>query len=109
MDEQQLSSILNDPEKMQKIMALAQSFQAQEAPPESKPPAPPPQPAFPDIDPNLLRKLSGLATQGGIDKNQKNLLNALSPYLSRQRLQRLERAMQAAHLAGVATTFLENR
>lgn len=105
MDEEQLSAVLNDPEKMQKIMALAQSFQS------ASPPQPQEEavPAFSDIDPNLLRKLSGLTSQGGIDKNQKNLLNALSPYLSRQRLQRLERAMRAARLAGVATTFLGSR
>lgn len=102
--EDQLGAILNDPEKMQKIMALAQSFQSESQPAqENAPPA-----GFPDIDPGMLAKLSGLASKSGIDKNQKNLLNALTPYLNRQRIRKLEQAMQAAKLASVATSFLGN-
>ena len=44
--------------------------------------------------------------QTGIDSNQKSLLHALSPYLSTNRVQKLERAMQAARLAGAASAFL---
>ena len=44
--------------------------------------------------------------QSGIDSNQKTLLRALSPYLSAYRMQKLERAMQAAKLAGAASGFL---
>lgn len=107
--EDQIGAILNDPEKMQKIMALAQSFQSSQ--PASAPEPPKGSAAgsgIPEIDPGMLKKLSGFASHSGIDKNQRNLLNALSPYLSRQRIQKLERAMRAAKLAGIATTFLGN-
>ena len=61
---------------------------------------------FPDIDISMLQKLSGFAKQSGIDKNQQTLLHALSPYISSGRIRKLEKAMRAAKLAGVATSFL---
>ena len=38
--------------------------------------------------------------------HQQALLSALNPYLTRDRISRLERAMRAAKLAGMATAFL---
>lgn len=104
--EQKLTSVMNDPAMMEKIMALAQSMggstkqEENDAPPQAAPPA------LPDIDISLLQKLSGFARQSGIDKNQKALLQALRPYLSNNRINRLERAMQAAKMAGFATSLL---
>ena len=94
--ESKLGAIMNDPDMMQKIMSMAQSLNKQE-------PAPNP---FPDIDITLLQKLSGFAGRSNIDANQKNLLQALGPYLSSSRLSQLERAMRAAKMAGMATTLL---
>ena len=101
--ENKLGAILGNPEMMGKIMALAQSFNTQEPEPEQKPQQ---QPAFPDIDISLLQKISGAAKQTGIDQNQKSLLNALAPYISSRRLGKLERAMRAAKMAGLAGIFL---
>ena len=101
--ENKLGAILGNPEMMGKIMALAQSFNAQEPEPEQKPP---PQSPFPDIDISLLQKLSGAAKQTGIDQNQKSLLRALTPYINNRRLSKLERAMRAAKMAAVAGIFL---
>lgn len=103
--ENKIGAIMNNPEMMEKIMALAKSMDS--SGPERKP-DPQPKGAFPDIDFSMLQKLSGLAGQSSIDKNQKNLLQALGPYLSRQRLGKLERAMRAAKMAGMATTLLPN-
>jgi hypothetical protein len=46
--------------------------------------------------------------KAGVDRDQKALLSALSPYISGNRIHKLEKAMRAAKLAGVATTFLGN-
>ncbi len=101
--QQQLNAVLGNPEMMQQIMAMAQSLQG-EPQPEAQPP-----PQIPDlggIDLGLVQKLSGLAGKSNIDNNQRNLLNALVPYLSQTRISRLEKAMRAAKLANVASSFL---
>ena len=103
--ENKLGQILGNPEMMEKIMAMAQSFGSQEAPPE---PPPPQESPMPDIDFATIQKLTGLMGKAGVDNDQKALLCALSPYISSTRIRKLERAMRAAKLAGVATTFLGN-
>lgn len=103
--ESKLGQILGNPEMMGKIMSMAQSFGAQEAPPE-----PPPQQeaSMPEIDFATIQKLTGLMSKAGVDSEQKALLSALSPYISGSRIHKLERAMRAAKLAGIATSFLGN-
>lgn len=104
--EQKLTSVLSNPQLMQQIMSMAQSM-------GTAPPATAEQPIpshvqnpLPSIDPKMLQALSGFAQQSGIDKNQRSLLNALHPYLSSDRISRLEKAMQAAKMARLASTFL---
>ncbi len=112
--EAKMGAILGNPEMMQKIMTLAKSLNQSGASPESNPPAPSqqdPSPhssgfSLPDIDPSMLQTLSGFARQSGIDNNQQRLLKALNPYLSHERISKLEKAMRAAKLAGLASTFL---
>lgn len=99
----QMNQILGNPEMMQKIMAMAQSMNAAPAPEqEQAPPAAP----FPEIDLATFQRLSGIAGQANIDGNQRSLLKALTPYLSRDRIGKLERAMRAARLANLASGFL---
>ena len=101
--ESKLGQILGNPEMMGKIMAMAQSFGGQDTPPE-----PPPEPAMPEVDLAAIQKLTGLMGKAGVDNQQKALLCALSPYVSNTRIRKLEKAMRAAKLAGVATSFLGN-
>lgn len=101
--ENKLGQILGNPEMMGKIMAMAQSFGAQETPPV---PPPAKEEPVPEIDFAMVQKLTGLMGKAGMDSDQKALLAALSPYISANRIQKLEKAMRAAKLAGVATTFL---
>lgn len=115
MDDMQakMGAILNNPEMMQKIMAMAQSLnqssgeKQEEKPPQNDPPS---QQVggfnMPDIDISMLQKLSGFAKQTGVDKNQQTLLKALNPYLSRQRIVKLEKAMRAAKMATAASAVL---
>lgn len=102
--EEKLNSVLNNPQMMQQIMAMAQSMGAQ-SPPKNDPP-PQKNDSFPDIDLGMLQKLSGFASQSSIDKDQKTLLKALGPYLSRERIGKLEKAMRAAKLARLASGFI---
>ena len=101
--QKQISAIMGDPEMMQKLSAMAQSL-GLGSPPE---PAPTPQPSpLPEIDPALLQRISGLVGNSAIDSNQRSLLSALTPYLSRERIQKLEKAMRAAKMATMASVFL---
>lgn len=108
--EDKLSSILSNPQLMQQIMALAQSLNQQsppqsgQAPKKQEPPATIPT----DMDLSLLKKFAGFARQSSIDKDQQALLRALSPFLSRDRISKLERAMHAARIAQMASSFLNS-
>lgn len=100
---QNLESVLQNPQLMQQLMAMASSLNPTEQPPPEPKPEPPAE-ALPDMA--AIQKLAGLATRTGIDADQQSLLRALSPYLSGQRIQRLERAMRAAKTARLATDLL---
>lgn len=106
--EEKLGALLNNPQIMQQVMSMAQTLgqsagqEKQEASKQQEPKLP----AMPDIDISMLQKLSGIAGQSGIDREQKALLSALEPYLSRSRVDKLERAMRAAKMARMASAFM---
>lgn len=101
--EDKLGAILNNPQLMGQIVSMAQSL-GQSAPAPEAPPAP--MPELPNFDPGLLAKLGSLAGQGPVDGNQQALLTALHPYLSRRKVEKLEKAMRAAKMARMASAFL---
>ena len=96
--EEKLGAILENPQLMQQIMQLAQSVNAPNPSQSREPPKkeePPPKASLPDpdtgagLDPAMLVKLAGIAGKSNIDSNQKALLRALTPYLSRDRVAKL--------------------
>ena len=93
-----LGAILNNPAMMQQIMSMAQSLGQQSAPSQA--------PSPPGLDPSTVSNIMQLSTQTSIDNNQQALLSALHPYLPQDRLGKLEKAMRAAKLARLASTFL---
>ena len=97
--ESQLNAILGNPQMMEQIMSIAQNFQTE--PQSQQPPAE----AGPEIDLAMVQKLTSLIGKTGIDNHQSTLLHALGPYLSPQRIRKLEKAMRAAKLAGMASMF----
>ena len=104
--EEKLGTLLSNPQLMQQIAAMAQAIgqsSPQQAPPQPKPPS---APALPD--PAMLKSLSEMAQAGRIDREQQELLHALSPFLSQTRIGKLERAMRAAKMAGFASFFLKS-
>lgn len=102
--EEKLGAILGNPQMMQQIMSMAQSLGQASEPAQ---PEPPPATA-PDINPAAIAKIMELAGQTGLDRNQKALLNALRPYLTAARVQKLEKAMRAAKLANLASGALSS-
>jgi len=102
--EDKLNSVLSNPRMMQQIMALARGMEQQ--PGAAQPVPQSPQPPALQLDPGLLQKIAALAAKSGVDENQQALLSALSPYLSRKRVEKLEKAMQAARMTEMASAFL---
>ena len=103
--EEKLGAVLNNPQLMQQIMSMAQAMG--NAPPAAAAAPPPPKTdAAPLPDLGMLQKLTGIAGQANVDHNQQALLQALDPYLGRDRLNRLEKAMRAAKMAKLAGSFL---
>lgn len=105
--EAKLGAILGNPDMMAQIMSMAQTLGGGASPP---PPTPPPQPSIPGIpeglDIGMITKLAGMASSANVDKDQRALLFALRPYLTNERIGKLERAMRAAKLADLATSLL---
>ena len=98
--EERLSALLGNPQLMEQIASMAQAMNAQEQQPETT--------AQPALDPRLIQALTKTMGSTGIDSNQSALLHALGPYLCSHRIQKLERAMRAARLAGAASAFLNS-
>ena len=101
--EEKLGAILNNPQMMQQIMSMAQTLNVPQEQSNPKPPAP-----ASDFDPVMLHKIMSLAGNLSADTNQQALLRALQPYLSGDRIRKLEKAMRAAKLASAASTVFGN-
>lgn len=109
--EDQLGAILGDPEMMQKIQALAQSMGQSQSigQPEKPERAVQPSPTGPGPgDLEMLKAFTGFARGAEIDQDQRALLKALSPYVSREKIAKLEKAMRSAKLAQQTSGLLES-
>lgn len=107
--EEKLGAILNNPQMMQQIMAMAQAMgggQNQSPRQEELRQPEPVAGTTADFDPRMIQSIATLAQQNNVDQHQQALLKALSPYLSRDRISKLERAMRAARMANAASLFL---
>ena len=108
--EDRLNAILGNPQMMQQIMSMAQTLgQTQSDPPKQEQK----QPDHSRQTQNAaageiaaLGSLVNLAKKAGIDKNQQALLKALHPYLNKDRIAKLEKAMRAAKMAAMASSVL---
>lgn len=103
--EDKLKALMGNPQLMQQIVGMAQAMggQAQDAQPQESAPT-----GIPPLDTAQLQTIMQAAKQTGVDRNQQELLHALSPYLSNGRISKLERAMRAAKLAGIASSFMNS-
>ncbi len=96
--EERLNSILNDPAQMDRIAAMAQSLMGGESQ-ASPQPKPSEDFALPDIG-RLMSAFGG----GGKKDDKRALLEAMKPYLSPHRREKLDRAMKLAKMIGMAET-----
>ena len=108
--EAKIGAILGNPEMMAQIMSMAQSLGGgAPTPPPAPPPPQPENPGIPEgLDIGMITKLAGMVGSANVDKDQRNLLLALRPYMTVDRIGKLERAMRASKLAGVATSLLSS-
>lgn len=117
--EEKLGAILSNPEMMNTIMSMAKALGQSQSPsdptpppkPEATPPkvTPPPAKNTPPLGRNeleMISRISALSQQTGLNRQEQALLKALHPYLSQDRLSKLEKAMHAAKMAKFATVAL---
>lgn len=110
MDEldKKLEAILGNPELMQQIMHLAGQIGEPEEKKKTQEAESPSPSVKPIIDSNALRNISALLDKTGTDRNQQALLTAMRPYIGELKMQKLEKAMQAAKMAQLASIYLNN-
>ena len=120
--ERALRAVLDDPAQLQELRALAGSLglgqpdaaaPQEAAVPPMPPPAPPPaQPPKPPVQEtvSLPEPAAAMLRQAGkADKKQEALLLALKPFLRKDRQSKIDRALQAARLASLASLALKHR
>lgn len=95
--EEQLGSILGDPQQMSRIADLARSLMGG-GEPAGKPAGEPAQAPMPDLG-KLASLLSGPAESG---RDTRALLEAMKPWLSEKRRAKLDRAMKLGRMAKLA-------
>ena len=114
--QEQLNTILSDPDAMAQIASIAQSLGGGASPESESGGAPPPPPPpnmdaaqlLNSLDPELLRRLGPLMRELNRPESSEAtaLLMALRPFLSRKRRDKVERAAQLARLIHLGKTFL---
>ncbi|MBR3561450.1 MAG: hypothetical protein IKN81_07995 [Oscillospiraceae bacterium] len=109
--QEQLNTILSDPDAMAQIASIAQSLGGAPATePEGGNPPPKADAAqlTGALDPELLRRLAPLMQEFNRPESSEAtaLLMALRPFLSRKRRDKVERAAQLARLIHLGKTFL---
>lgn len=106
--ESRLEQVLNDPDAMGQIMALARSLGGSSAPSPPSAADAPPQPAAGGPDPAMLGRMAAMLNQADQgDDRRTALLQALRPFLKPDRCARLDQAIQLARLSRVARFALE--
>lgn len=113
--EDKLGSILNNPQAMSQIMAIAQSLQGDsgevEAPAdeaEAVPVAPAEPAAMPELDPRLMQAgMRALSAYRGPDDARTALLRALRPFLAPERHGKLDKAVRITKLSNVIRSALD--
>ena len=116
--ERALRAVLDDPAQMQELRELAGAMGFSAPQPQSVS-ATAPKAAEPEPEPKPVQAVfqqqprdpaaAMLRQAGKMDKKQEALLLALKPFLRRERQEKIDRALQAARLASLASLALKNR
>ncbi len=109
--EEKLGTILNDPQAMSQIMALAKSIGGGEERPATSTaptvsePEPPPAEGF---DPRLMEVgMRALAAYQDADDRKTALLQALRPFLQEKRYKKVDKAIQIARISKAIRAVLD--
>jgi len=102
--EDRLNSILNDPAQMERITSMAKSLMGgDETAQERIKPQPKKETGiFENFDPAMLGRLSTMMSGMNRTDEKQALLEAMKPYLSPHRREKLERAMKLAKMIHMA-------
>lgn len=104
--ENRISSVLSDPEQMEKITRLARSFMTGSGDSAS----PPDSDSGSGSDAEMFSRISRLMCTGGDkEKKERAMLEAIAPYLSDKRRGKMEKALQIAKLVQIARLAMEER
>ena len=107
--ERALRAVLDDPAQLQELRTLAGSLGLGQPPAAEEPVAPPVQPPTQEAL-SLPEPAAAMLRQAGrADRKQEALLLALKPFLRKDRQAKIDRALQAARLASLASLALKNR
>ena len=101
--EDRINSILGDPEQMEKISGLARSLMGGQDSAEMSKELPSELP----FDPKLLSRLSSVMNSGAGQFREQALLEAMLPYLSDKRRNKMDRALKLAKLAKLARIAMD--
>ena len=97
--EQQLGSILSNPELMSQLFTMAGNLGAAQPPPQATP-----QSSSGSPESDSIQNLMELMKRTQLEPRQAELLRALGGYLPADRLEKLRRAMLASKIARFASS-----
>ena len=103
-----LNSLLSDPNMMSRIGDMAKSLMGGDSHPESSEPAHNSAGDFDfDLDPAMLGKIASIMKKSRKRDDKHALLEAMRPYLSEKRREKLDKGVKLAKLAGLAEVAAE--
>ncbi len=101
-----ISAIFSSPESMEQIRTLAQSLAGNSEALSSSPvPQQQSEPQLP-IDPRIMQVMTRAMSEFSKPSEASALLGALRPYLSPERISKVDRAMNIAKIAKIARTII---
>lgn len=101
--EDMINSVLSDPAQMEMINGLAKSLMGGGEVPAADTQPGVSAPAFPGLDSSMLSRIGALMGSDRSPGNDKKaLLEAMKPYLSEKRRQKMDKALKIARLARIA-------
>ncbi len=100
--EDMINSVLSDPAQMEMISGLAKSLMGSGQSEHKADSMSTPEPDL-GFDPSVLSRIGSLMSTGQQPSNDKKaLLEAMKPYLSEKRRQKMDKALRIARLAKIA-------
>lgn len=105
--QEMLRDITANPQAMQQLMSLAQTFGGGGPKPLQSGSPQPPAPAPQQNPMQLMQNLIQLSNQSGrLNQQQLALIQAIKPFLTPERAEKLERAIRVANISQMASSSL---